>query len=407
MLDLAMFQHFNAIGDIKSSIARAKDLDEALRMCAQTIRKVSKAESVVIWYYDRDGDKRLHPSYSLGEYNVSAISVSPGEGIVGRVYETQESIYALDYKAESDPPEVIGFEKADIRSVMCVPFYNQYETFGCILFVNRADGELFAEEDSDVCEIMAMIAATAIDENQLDLGVSAPKPVLIQLRNIQREFKNGDTTTRVLRGVDLDVYEGELLVILGESGCGKSTMLNIIGGLDQATEGSFHFLGEDYSKAGEELLTQYRREQIGFIFQSYNLMPNLTARQNLQFIAELKAGADDPDKMLELVGLGARKENYPSQMSGGQQQRVSIARALVKKPRLILADEPTAALDYTTSIEVLTMIEQVAAAGTSIVMVTHNEEITKMANRVVRMRNGKIDEIFFNRHPVKAAELVW
>jgi len=203
------------------------------------------------------------------------------------------------------------------------------------------------------------------------------------------------------------VYEGELLVLLGESGCGKSTVLNIIGGLDQLTSGSFKFRDQNFSRADEKPLTDYRREHIGFVFQSYHLMPNLTAKQNLQFIAELKEDSEDADKLLELVGLSERKTNYPSQMSGGQQQRVSIARALVKKPHLVLADEPTAALDCATSIEVLEVIEQVAAAGVSVMMVTHNEEITKMANRVIRMRNGKIDEIKINRYPCKPSELVW
>lgn len=369
MLDSMMFQYFEAIGDIKSSIAGAEDFEEALRKCVQIIRKVSNAESIVIWYYDRDGDKLLHPVYSLGAYNATSVSVRPGEGVVGQVFETQTSIYALDYKADNGGIELTGYEDVDVRSVMCVPFYNKYETFGCIQFVNKTDGGLFTQEDTDVCEIMAMIAAIAIDENNLDLGVSVQKPVIITLRGIKKQFESGDTVTQVLKGVDLDVYEGELLVILGESGCGKSTLLNIIGGLDKPSEGTFHFMGDDYTNCDEKILTEYRREYIGFIFQSYNLMPNLTARQNLQFIAELKKDSDDPDKMLDLVGLSQRKHNYPSQMSGGQQQRVSIARALVKKPRLILADEPTAALDYTTSIEVLTMIEQVAATGTSILMV--------------------------------------
>lgn len=403
----AIFQHFKAIGDIKSAIDRAKTLEEALHGCIQIVRGVSKAEHAVIWYYDRDGDKKLHAAYSLGPLNLSAVSVEPGEGVVGRAFEKQEAVCALDYKAEWKEEAPAGFAEVDIASMLCIPFYNKNETLGCILFVNRSDGGLFSAEDQDVCEIMAMIAAIAIDENGLDMGVCAQKPVIVSLRDVKKEFQNGELVTQVLKGVDLDVYEGELLVLLGESGCGKSTLLNIIGGLDQLTSGSFLFRDEDYGKADEKKLTAYRREHIGFIFQSYHLMPNLTAKQNLQFIAELKADSGDPDAMLELVGLSERKENYPSQMSGGQQQRVSIARALVKKPKLMLADEPTAALDYATSIEVLEVIEQVAAAGTSVLMVTHNEEITKMANRVIRMRNGKIDEIKINRYPCKAAELVW
>ncbi|MGN1104992.1 MAG: ATP-binding cassette domain-containing protein [Candidatus Coproplasma sp.] len=396
MIDKSLFKHFKAIGDIKSAIAGAANVEDALRECVHIIRNVSNAETAVIWYYDKIGDKKLHPIFAQGEHTFIEKTLSPGEDIVGKVFAESNAVYLPEGKPDEN-----------INSLICVPLENSYETLGCIQFINRKDGTQFTEDDANVCEIMAMLAATAIDESGLDVGVIEQKDVILSLRGVVKDFKNGDTVTHVLRGVDLDVYEGELLVILGESGCGKSTMLNIIGGMDQLTEGEFRFYGEDYSHATEKVLTEYRRNNIGFIFQSYNLMPNLTAIQNLRFIAELKKDSDDPEKMLELVGLSERRNNYPSQMSGGQQQRVSIARALVKKPKLILADEPTAALDYATGIEVLSIIEKVAAAGTSILMVTHNEEITKMANRVIRMRGGIIEEVYVNRHPLKATDLVW
>ncbi len=399
MNDSILFKHFKAIGDIKTTISESKDLEEALRQSVQIIRGLSQAESAVIWYFDKTGDKKLHPIYALGPNILTSESLAPGEEIPGKVFEESKACYEPHYKKETG--------SYSINSMICVPLENSYETMGCIEFFNRTDNEPFSEEDYDVCQIMAMMVATVIDESGLDVGIPEAKPVIISLRNVTKEFKNGDTITQVLKGVNLDVYEGELLVILGESGCGKSTMLNIIGGMDQLTDGTFSFQGENYSNTNEKLLTAFRREYIGFIFQSYNLMPNLTAIQNLRFIAELKKGAMDPDEALEKVGLTDRRNNYPSQMSGGQQQRVSIARAIVKKPKLILADEPTAALDYATGIEVLSVIEQVAKEGTSVLMVTHNEEITRMADRVVRMRGGKIDEVRVNRHPVKATELVW
>lgn len=405
-MESSMLKHFRAIGDIRSTIAGAQNLTDALERCVRIIRSVSGAESAVVWYYDKNGDRMLHPMYSLGS-NAQFCAISAEEGAAAEVFKEQKPLLIFDYLQAQEKVSLPFVDPDTVKSLMCVPLYNKHESLGCITFVNKADGGLFTQDDADLCSIMSMLAAIEIDERCLEPIDAEKKEVLISLRGITRSFKNGDTVTTVLRGVDLDVYEGELLVILGESGCGKSTMLNIIGGMDQADGGSFCFRGQDYSRADDKLLTQYRRDFIGFIFQSYHLMPNLTAKQNLQFIAELKKDSGDPDQMLELVGLGDRKDNYPSQMSGGQQQRVSIARALVKKPSLILADEPTAALDYTTSIEVLSVIEQVAAQGTSILMVTHNEEITKMANRVIRMRGGKIDEIIVNRHPVKASELVW
>ena len=177
--------------------------------------------------------------------------------------------------------------------------------------------------------------------------------------------------------------------------------------MDQLTTGTFLFDGKDYSKADEKTLTEYRRHSVGFIFQAYNLMPALTAEENLDFIGELCENPMDAAEALERVGLAQRKDNYPAQMSGGQQQRVSIARALVKKPRIILADEPTAALDYETSIEVLSVLEEVIHSGTTLLMVTHNEEIAKMANRVIRMKGGVVAEVIVNRHPASARELVW
>ncbi|MGN1104674.1 MAG: ATP-binding cassette domain-containing protein [Candidatus Coproplasma sp.] len=396
MIDKSLFKYFKAIGDIKSAIGSATNVEDALRECVHIIRNVSNAETAVIWYYDKNGDKKLHPIFAQGEHTFIERALAPDEGLVGKVFSQHTPLFL---------PE--GNKEENCNSLICVPLENSYETLGCIQFINRKDGTSFTEDDANVCEIMAMLAATAIDESGLDVGTIEQKDVILSLRGVVKDFKNGDTVTHVLRGVDLDVYEGELLVILGESGCGKSTMLNIVGGMDKLTEGEFRFYGEDYSNASEKVLTEYRRNNIGFIFQSYNLMPNLTAIQNIQFIAELKKDSDDPEKMLELVGLSQRRNNYPSQMSGGQQQRVSIARALVKKPKLILADEPTAALDYATGIEVLSIIEKVAASGTSILMVTHNEEITKMANRVIRMRGGIIEEVYVNRHPLKATDLVW
>jgi ABC-type lipoprotein export system ATPase subunit len=230
----------------------------------------------------------------------------------------------------------------------------------------------------------------------------------MSLRGVKKDYPSGMDVVHILKGVDLDVYENELLVILGESGCGKSTLLNIIGGMDSLTEGSITVDGKDFSHPTEKELVDFRRDSIGFIFQSYNLMPNLTALENVRFIAEICKNPGDPEEAIAKVGLTDRAGNYPSMMSGGQQQRVSIARAIVKNPRIILADEPTAALDFTTGQEVLVLIEElIASSKTSVVMVTHNVEIAKMANRVVRVRNGKISSIRINSWPMKAADIVW
>jgi len=225
---------------------------------------------------------------------------------------------------------------------------------------------------------------------------------------VVKEFPSREGRIRVLKGISLDIYPQEFLVILGESGCGKTTLMNIIGGMDSLTEGTMLVDGKDFSHPDSAELTAYRRNAIGYIFQAYHLMPNLSALENLEFIAEISQNPMSAPEALKLVGLSDRANNFPSQMSGGQQQRVSIARALVKQPRLILADEPTAALDYATSIEVLTIVEDVIRKqGKTVIMITHNPEIAKMADRIVRLRNGRISSIQLNLNPLPAKELSW
>ncbi|MGN1415737.1 MAG: ATP-binding cassette domain-containing protein, partial [Oscillospiraceae bacterium] len=336
------------------------------------------------------------------------LSLELGEGIAGTVVKEGKSTVVKDCQKDKRWAgrfdEVTGFVT---KSMICVPLVNKYEVIGCIQIINKKDGSLYNDDDISLCENLAMLTAIAVDGKGLDLGFSEDKKSIISLKNVTKTFGTGETQLQVLKGVNLDIREGEFLVILGESGCGKSTMLNIIGGMDQLTTGTFLFDGKDYSKADEKTLTEYRRHSVGFIFQAYNLMPTLTAEENLDFIGELCDNSMDAAEALERVGLSQRKDNYPAQMSGGQQQRVSIARALVKKPRIILADEPTAALDYETSIEVLTVLEEVIKSGTTLLMVTHNEEIAKMANRVIRMKGGVVAEVIVNRHPASAKELVW
>ena len=185
------------------------------------------------------------------------------------------------------------------RSMICVPLINKYEVIGCIQIINKKDGSLYNDEDVSLCENLAMLAAIAIDGKGLNLGFAEEKKSIISLRNVTKTYGSGENQVQILKGVNLDVREGEFLVILGESGCGKSTMLNIIGGMDQLTGGTFLFDGQDYSHATESQLTQYRRHSVGFIFQAYNLMPTLTAAENLDFIGELCKDSLDASEALK------------------------------------------------------------------------------------------------------------
>ncbi len=396
------------VWEITRLLQDAKSLDSALRTSLEKVVDAVGAEAGTVWFYNVAGDGRIHPSYWIGGADLSGLSLAPGEGIAGTVVETGETTVVKD--CQSDPRWAGRFDATTgfvTRSMICVPLRNKYEVMGCIQIINKKDGSLYTDDDVSLCEDLAMLTAIAVDSRGLHLTIAGEKKTILSLRNVTKTFTNGDNVTRVLRGVNLDIKEGEFLVVLGESGCGKSTMLNIIGGLDVLTHGTFLYDGKDYSHASERTLTEYRRNEIAIIFQAYHLLPTLTAKENLEFVRDMCHDCMDAGEALDSVGLSQRKENYPSQMSGGQQQRVSIARALVKKPRLILADEPTAALDYETSIEVLSVLENVVKGGTTLVMVTHNEEIAKMANRIIRMKSGVVDEIIENRHPAKACELEW
>ena len=396
------------VWEITRLLQDAESLEEALRTSLGEVVKAVGAEAGTIWFYNSKGDKRIYPSFTIGGADLTGMSLAEGEGIAGQVVKEGKTTVVKD--CQSDARWAGRFDESTgfvTKSMVCVPLINKYEVIGCIQIINKKDGSLYNDADVDLCENLAMLTAIAIDDKGLNLGFAEEKKSIISLRGVTKVFGQGDTQIQILKGVNLDVREGEFLVILGESGCGKSTMLNIIGGMDKLTGGSFLFDGVDYSNADEKTLTMYRRHSVGFIFQAYNLMPTLTAKENLEFIGELCEDPMDAEDALERVGLLGRKDNYPSQMSGGQQQRVSIAPALMKKPRLILADEPTAALDYETSIEVLTVLEDVIKAGTTMLMVTHNEEIAKMANRVIRMKGGVVAEVIVNRHPAAAKELVW
>lgn len=233
--------------------------------------------------------------------------------------------------------------------------------------------------------------------------------IVLKIKDLKKYYGSGDSQVKALDGVTFDVYEGELLVLVGNSGCGKSTLLNIIAGMDSPTEGEVLLDGEDITKYNDKKLTNFRKENIGFIFQFYNLLPDLTAIENVKLSINSKDSDEKAKKTLELVGLGGEKMNqYPSQMSGGEQQRVSIARALVKDAKFILCDEPTGALDDKTGRKILMLLQDfVRKQGQTIIIVTHTTPIAQMANRVISLRDGKIQKIKINEHPIDAQDIEW
>ena len=230
----------------------------------------------------------------------------------------------------------------------------------------------------------------------------------VHFENVKKVYTMGEVKIEALRGVSFDVEKGEICVIVGPSGAGKTTLLNILGGMDTLSSGTVVLDGVDISGYGKKQLTLYRRRDVGFVFQFYNLVQNLTALENVELANQISGDPKDAKTVLEAVGLGDRLGNFPGQLSGGEQQRVAIARALAKNPKLLLCDEPTGALDYNTGKQILKLLQDTARqSGVTVIIITHNQAITAMADRVVTIKNGTIGGMRVNEHPTPVEEIEW
>jgi putative ABC transport system ATP-binding protein len=239
-------------------------------------------------------------------------------------------------------------------------------------------------------------------------AVAPHRSLLLHLDDVGKTYQMGEVAVEVLKHIDLQIFSRELLVMVGPSGSGKTTMLNLIGGLDTPTVGQVWYRETDISDAGPRELTKYRRETIGFVFQFYNLIPNLTARENVMVGTEISSKPMDVEEVLQLVGLADRADHFPAQLSGGEQQRVAVARALAKNPELLLCDEPTGALDFETGKRVLRLLVDLKnQLGKTIMVITHNAAIADVADRIVRLRSGQIVEIHDNPQPAPPEQIVW
>lgn len=230
----------------------------------------------------------------------------------------------------------------------------------------------------------------------------------VKLEHVTKIYRMGEVEIHAVDGIDFEINRGEFVVIVGPSGAGKTTVLNILGGMDSASTGSVWVDGHDVAKYSQKKLTSYRREDIGFVFQFYNLVPNLTALENVELAMQICKHPLDPALVLKEVGLGSRMSNFPAQLSGGEQQRVSIARALAKNPKLLLCDEPTGALDYQTGKAILKLLQDMCREkGMTVIVITHNTAITPMADRVIKIKNGRVSHMHLNEHPVPVETIEW
>ncbi len=246
------------------------------------------------------------------------------------------------------------------------------------------------------------------DNEPIYVLADTTRECVFRAEGLTKVYRMGEVEVHALRGVDLDLYQGEFVVMLGPSGSGKSTLLNILGGLDVPSAGRVTYRDRDLTGAGERGLTEYRRHHVGFVFQFYNLIPSLTARENVALVTEIARDPMPPEDALELVGLSHRADHFPAQLSGGEQQRVAIARAIAKRPQVLLCDEPTGALDITTGVVVLQAIERVnRELGTTTCVITHNAAISRMADRVVHIADGRIARVDHNTAKLAPADLQW
>lgn len=230
----------------------------------------------------------------------------------------------------------------------------------------------------------------------------------IVFENVKKIYKVGDVEINASNGVDFKIEKGEFVVIVGPSGAGKTTILNLLGGMDKATSGKIIVDGKDVAAYDEKQLTQYRRDDIGFVFQFYNLVQNLTARENVELAIQISKNPLNIDEVLDAVGLSHRKNNFPAQLSGGEQQRVAIARAIAKNPKLLLCDEPTGALDYNTGKAILKLLQETCRKnGVTVVIITHNLALTPMGDKVIEVKNGRIKNITINKNPVPVERIEW
>lgn len=398
-------KYYQLIGKTTSAVARSSDLEEAIRVSLKSFIDSGLIDYAVCWCID-EAQNILRPYYWICPVELTLETYVPDKDIVGRVFSNQKTETIYDFARTPDQRVKEVFSDIKIASHVCIPFSISEKNFGCIELIRSAEHDCINEDEVSICDILAMMIQMSITE-KYPMVETKQQSLLISARNIHKYYKSGDRVSHVLKGFNLDVFKGEILCFLGVSGCGKSTMLNIMGGLLEFEEGSLIFEGRELKDAKKNELSEYRRKNIGFVFQSYNLMPNLNAKHNIELMGELVEDPMDAMELLATVGLDKKADRYPSGLSGGEQQRVAIARAMVKRPKLILADEPTAALDYATSIEVLGAFKKAKEYGTTIVMVTHNEEISKMADRVIRFRDGRMYETTVNSRPKDPTELVW
>ncbi len=379
----------------KNNLLNIVDANEIYSSLLKRLIRSTSSTTVAIYFY--------HPDSS----SVSLFSVR-GENC-GIFSEQNASFFeaeALNCCIQGKSYRKNNLSNNSIQELMLIPMANdQGIIFACALFTDKQEGS-FDEEDQNIAEVSTDAFVYYLTENGVEVTALNPQKIFLSTDKLYKIYGEGLGQVKALNNVSFNVRQGELIVILGSSGSGKSTLLNIIGGMTPPTTGKVNIGDIDLCKANEKTLTDFRRNTVGFVFQFYNLIGDLSARENIALSAGLSRNPMDVDEVLSLVGLSERADAYPCQMSGGEQQRVSIARALVKRADFLLCDEPTGALDSKTGRQILKLLEIICKEqGQTIVIVTHSTPIASMADRIIHMDSGKIIEEIVNLSPLKAEQI--
>ena len=397
------------IYNIIQKMQKANNLHELIDEGMHQVVHFAEAEAGTLWFFDEQ--QELMPYIMVGPYSekLADVRLKSGEGIAGRVFKQEKAEIVVDVRKDSDwKSSVDKITKATTRSILCVPIKTNQKCYGCIQLINKLNEKIFNDEELKICEDIASVIAFNIESKGFIINDKGQREIILSVRNVSKTYQVGEVVINALNNVSMDIYKGEFLVILGASGSGKSTLLNMIGGMDKPTGGNIFVGDKNITAANEKELTLYRKNDVGFVFQFYNLLPDLTAQENISFVAALSEDTIDIEEILEEVQLTRRKNNFPSQMSGGEQQRVSIARAIIKKPRMLLCDEPTGALDYKTGKIIVSLLKRICEKyNTAVTVVTHNNAFALVADRVVKMRSGEIVEVVKNANPLSVEEVDW
>ena len=310
------YKYYKALAQIQNVISVCETPEDAIKAGIKIVMQQSAADAVTVWYQNQE-DGVIYPYYWIGPIDLTVKKVDDRAALLYQILERTQPLTIGDFQANPDAGMQALYEDMQINSVIEVPFGRDKNT-GVAEFLRTGDHAAFTDEESDLCQMLLVLVEILVQNKNWVVNVPPKGNVILSARGVTKDFENGGIITHTLKGVNMDVVEGEFTVILGESGCGKSTFLNIVAGMDKLTDGEFSFMGKPMQDATFDELTKYRRDNIGFIFQQYNLMPNLTAKENLDLIAELVEDPMDSMEALKLVGLEERAKNYPSQLSGGQ-----------------------------------------------------------------------------------------